>query len=45
MEYWIARDTDNSLFLYDNMPFKEGDEFKTYGNYYIIDSKLFPEIT
>lgn len=46
MEFWIARDKDDSLFLYDSIPHKtEYYEFRSYGNYYKIDDSLFLEVT
>ena len=44
-ELWIARDKDNSLFLYDNKPIRENDDFSCHGNYYEIDSNLFTGVT
>lgn len=46
---WIARDKDNSLYLYNVKPAKSGDIWRmigqsTYGQAMEIDYNLFPEV-
>ena len=46
MELWIARDRDGVLCLFDCEPFKNDYGcWATYGNCYVIDDYLFPEVT
>ena len=46
MEWWLARDRDGVLCLFDYKPFEnEYGCWATYGNCYIIDDDLFSEIT
>ena len=47
MRFWIARDKDGLLYLYDNMPEKRSEYFLSYTGYddMPLDSRLFPEVT
>ena len=46
MEFWIARDKDFNLALYDTEPTENGFGcWESSGNYYNIDWRLFPEVT
>lgn len=45
MKLWIAREKCGNLFLYDTKPYKDGEYWKSAGNYYLIDRHLFLEIT
>lgn len=46
MEYWIARDLDNRLYLYTNEPVRKTEAFVlSKGLMYQIDEHLFPEVT
>lgn len=43
-KYYIARDNDNSLWVYDKMPFKYVLNWDSTGGSYKIDKNLFPEV-
>ena len=47
MELWIARDSDGSLFIYDNKPKKNTKDksFSPTGRVYIFCDEWFPEVT
>lgn len=47
MRFWIARDKDGLLYLYDNTPEKRSEYFLPYTGYddMPLDSRLFPEVT
>ena len=47
MRVWIARDKDNSLWLYTDKPSKNGDEFSANAidGFYKIDDDFYPEVT
>lgn len=46
MEYWIARDKNDDLYLYDFEPTRNPfGSWESSGNYYEIGWRLFPEIT
>lgn len=46
MKFWIARDMDGVLFLYDEIPEKDGEYFTPTGSRDIpLDDRMFPEIT
>ena len=45
MKMWICRNAQGWLYLHDNKPLHKGQEWTFDGNYYIIDSRLFPEVT
>ena len=50
MEFWIARDNDSSLYLYDQRPVLNTLingvwDCAKFGNWYDIDNNLFPEVT
>lgn len=47
MRFWLARDKDGSLNLYDNIPDKRSEYFLSYAGYNDIplDERLFPEVT
>jgi len=47
---WIARDMDGSLWMFNEKPVKQGDEFRspfylTGGSELMMDSSLYPELT
>ena len=46
-EYWIARDENGELFLYEEQPVKDErtGRFKVYGKFFPISFELFPEVT
>ena len=50
-EYWIARDFNGDLYLYDKKPIKPKVYSRCFhpvdgsNEYYKIDERLFPEIT
>lgn len=43
-KYYIARDNDNSLWLYTEMPFKDDFGWDSDGSLYGINYNLFPEV-
>jgi hypothetical protein len=47
MRFWIARDEDDSLYLYDNVPVKKEICFQPQRGYEMmkLDDRLFPEVT
>ena len=51
MEFWIARDEDNTLKLHFTGPYRYCDHYRSCGTVdetidgIIIDDKLFPEVT
>ena len=47
MRLWIARDKDDSLNLYDNIPDKRSEYFLPYAGYddMPLDERLLPEVT
>ena len=47
MRFWIARDIDGILRIYDNKPkvYKRKQEIISIGGYYDININLFPQIT
>lgn len=47
MKLWIARDKDDSLFLYDEKPIKRKHRFtlKWFSHAFKIKSQYFPEVT
>ena len=51
MNFWIARDADNELFIYDEKPIRGERKFicgqrnGRFGEYMEISSELFPEVT
>lgn len=46
MRYWIARDNDHRLYLYDEKPvINEGQYRAITGLMYDIDEYLFPDVT
>lgn len=48
MKFYIARDFSNDLYLYDEEPFfdtENGTWYNEEGNSWMIDDRLFPEIT
>lgn len=48
MKLWIARNINGKLVLFEEKPYVvDGDwgTWRTYGNYMVIDKKMFPEVT
>lgn len=48
MEFWIARDKDGLLFLYEDCPRREAERFMPCDipvNYFEVDAGEFPEVT
>lgn len=43
-KYYIARDNDNSLWVYTKMPFRNDFSWNSDGDAYEIDESLFPEV-
>lgn len=43
-KYYIARDNDNSLWVYTEMPFRNDFSWNSDGGAYEIDESLFPEV-
>ena len=45
IDMWVARDKDNSLYLYINKkPEKSDTIWDGYGEYAELDARLFPEV-
>lgn len=45
---WIARDKDNSLFIYEEKPYKKDDEIfacEGFSDYWQLAEELYPEVT
>lgn len=47
MKFWIARDEEGSLYLYDNLPEKSNGYFMPNRGYnsIVLDDELFSEVT
>ena len=45
MELWIARDKNGTLKLWFNKPVKQKYQFYNNDGFFILDEKLFPEVT
>jgi hypothetical protein len=45
MKFWIARDKSGFLYLYDEKPIFDGEDWLSNGFYTILDLEYFPEVT
>lgn len=47
MKLWIARDSDNELYIYNGKPTRKKEYFNSpsIGDYFRVDDNLFPEVT
>lgn len=44
--FWIARDEDGILCLYESKPYLDMDnEWSSHDNYFVIDKSQFPEVS
>ena len=45
MKMWIARNAEGWLYLHDMEPVLVGSDWESLRDRYIIDSRIFPEVT
>lgn len=45
MKLWFVKQKYGSAWLYDTKPYKDGDNWKSVGNLYLIDRNFLPEVT
>ena len=45
MKLWLVKQKYGGAWLYDTKPYKDGDNWKSVGNLYLIDRNFLPEVT